>query len=147
MRGRHLEHAGTELEIHMLVADDGDELLFARKFGGQGTDDMFADELGITRVLGIHGHGGVAGNGLRPRRGNGQKRGCGAPAAGCGGDAFVAGRGGGFMRRGRRIYHFDFEIIERAFLLFHNYFLVGQRSERDGTPVHHPLAAIDEAFL
>ena len=31
VRGRHLKHARAELEIHVLVADDRDELLFARQ--------------------------------------------------------------------------------------------------------------------
>ena len=74
VRGRHLEHAGAELKIHVLVADDGNELLLAREFRRQRTDDVFADEFRVTRVLRIHGHGGVAGNGFRPRRGNGQER-------------------------------------------------------------------------
>ena len=30
MRRRHLEHAGAELKIHMLIADDGNEFLLAR---------------------------------------------------------------------------------------------------------------------
>ncbi len=122
VRRRHLEHAGAELKIHVLVADDGDELLLAREFGGQGTDDVFADVFRIARVFRIHGHGGVAGNCLRPGGGDGQK---------C----------------SRRFGDFDFEIIERALLLFHDYFLVGQRGERNRTPVHHTLAAIDEAFF
>ncbi len=122
VRGRHLEHAGAKFKIHVLVADDGDELLLAREFGGQGTDDMFADEFRVTRVLGIHGHGSVAGNGLRSRGRNRQK---------C----------------SRSFGDFDFEVIERAFLLLHDYFLVGQRGERSRTPVHHAFAAVDESFF
>ena len=72
VRGRDLEHAGAEFKIHMLVADDRDELLLARQFGGQRTDDVLADEMRVTRVFRIHGHGGVAGNRLGPSGGDGE---------------------------------------------------------------------------
>ena len=45
VRGRHLQHAGAEFEIDMLVADDRDELLFVRQFGRQRTHDVLADEI------------------------------------------------------------------------------------------------------
>ena len=70
--GRHLEHAGAEFKIHMLVADDGDEFLIVGNFRRERTNNKFADQLGVARVLGIHGHGGVAGNRLGPRRRDGQ---------------------------------------------------------------------------
>ncbi len=122
MRGCHFEHTGAELKIHVLVADDGNELLFARQFRRQRTHDMFADVFRVARVFGIHGHGGVAWNCLWPRRGDGQKS-------------------------SRHFGDFDFEIIERAFLLFHDYFLVGQRGERNWAPVHHAFAAINKALF
>ena len=72
MRGRDLEHAGAEFKIHMLVADDWNELLILRQFGRQRTHDMLADEMRVTRVFWIHSHSGVAGNRLRPRGGDGE---------------------------------------------------------------------------
>ena len=38
-------------------------------------------------------------------------------------------------------------MIEEAFLLFHNDLLIGKSSARDGTPVDHAAAAIDQLFL
>ena len=46
------------------------------------------------------------------------------------------------------MYNFYYlEMVHEALLLLHRHFLVGERGERGGTPVHHPLAAIDEALL
>ena len=70
--GRDLEHAGAEFKIHMLVADDGDEFLTLRQFSGQRPHDVLADKMRVTRVFRIHGHGGVAGNRLGARGGDGQ---------------------------------------------------------------------------
>ena len=38
-------------------------------------------------------------------------------------------------------------MIEEAFLLFHDDLLIGKSSARDGTPVDHAAAAIDQLFL
>ena len=122
VRGRHLEHTGAELEVHMGVADDGDELLLARQLDGQRSHDVLADEVRVARVLRVHGHGGVAGDGLGPRRGNGQ------PCS-------------------RRFGHLDLEVIHEALLRLHLHLFVGQRGLRCGAPVHHAFAAIDEALL
>ena len=106
----------------MLVADDRDELLLARQFGGQRTHDVLADEMRVTRVFRIHGHGGVAGNRFRARRGDGE------PSV-------------------RRFRDLHLEVIHETFLRLHFHFLVGERRLRHGAPVHHAFAAIDEAFL
>ena len=119
VRGRDLQHAGAELEIDLFVADDRDELLFARQFGRQRTQNMFADELRVTRVLRVDGHRGVAGNGFRSGRRDGQ------PDAGR--LDFRMGR------RGRLPYflgHFHFEVVERPVLLFHDDLLVRYERSR-----------------
>ena len=64
VRGRHLEHAGAELKVHVLVANDRNQLLLTRQFRRQRTHDMLADVFRVTRIFRIHGHGGVAGNGF-----------------------------------------------------------------------------------
>ena len=154
MRGRHLEHAGAEFRIDMLIADDGNELLFARQFGGQRSHDVFADEMSVAFVLRVYGHGGIAGNRFGPGRCDGE------PDAG---RADLVIRRTGILpvcififvffslRQARRLsYDFDnfnFEIIEQPVLLFHHDFFVGERGERGRTPVHHPFAAVNEALL
>src|SRR5947208_2364381 len=72
MRGRHLQYAGAELEIDLVIADDGNELLFARQFSRKRPYDVFADETGVAFVLRVYGDGGVAGNGLRAGRCDGE---------------------------------------------------------------------------
>ena len=145
MRGRHFQNAGAKFKIHMLVADDRNQLLFAHKFRRQRTQHVLADEMRVTRVFRIHGHGGVARNRFRPRRRNRQERRTGVAPVSIFIFFFFS------LRQARRLSygfgHFDFEIIEKTFLLLHHHFFVGQRRKRRGTPVHHALAAIDEAFL
>ena len=74
MRRRHFEHAAAELEIDLLIRDNGDELLFARQLGGQWTNGVLANEAHVARILRINGNARVARNGLRPRRDDSQKR-------------------------------------------------------------------------
>jgi hypothetical protein len=89
---------------------------------GSGRTHVLADEMRVTRVLRIHRHGGVAGNRLRPRRGDRQPR-------------------SGLIR------DLHLENNREPVLRLHIDFFVGQRGERRGTPVHHALAAIDEALF
>ena len=42
--GRHLQHARAELEVHVIVAEDRDELPVAWPLGGQRTHDVQTDE-------------------------------------------------------------------------------------------------------
>ena len=146
----------------MLVADDRDELLLARQFGGQRTDDVLADEMRVTRVFRIHGHGGVAGNRLGPRRGDGEP-----DFAGGSGEHARPGRsrtrpvfdigprgrtgqwGADRCSRGGCApqIHFHLEMIHETLLRFHFHFLVRERRLRHGAPVHHAFAAINQAFF
>ncbi len=72
MRRRHFEDARAEFKIHMLIANDGDEFLLKRQFCRERPYDVLADEMRVTRVFRIHGHGGIAGNCFRARGGDGQ---------------------------------------------------------------------------
>ncbi len=65
--GRHLQRAGAEGHLHVLVGDDGN---FAVEDGHEG---HAADVLGVAFVVGMDGHGRVAQDRLRPRRGHGQE--------------------------------------------------------------------------
>ena len=154
MRGRHFEHAGPEFRIDMFIADDGNEFLFARQFGGQRPHNVLADELRVAFVLRVYGDGGVAGNRFRAGRCDGE------PDAG---RADLVIRRTGILpacififfffslRQARRLsYDFDnfnFEIMEQPALSFHHDFFVRKRGERGRTPVHHPFATVNEALL
>jgi len=61
VRGRHFQHAGAEFEIDMVVANDRDEPLLLRNLHGERAHHMFADEMGVARILRVHGNGSVAG--------------------------------------------------------------------------------------
>ena len=113
--GSHLQDARAEFEIHCLVADDRQQGFHS---SGKGTTDMEANERRVAGVLRVHRHGGI------------------------GHDRFRAG--GGYFQEGAGLFHdLDFVVVEKSFLVFRNDFLVAERCERDGAPVHHPLATID----
>ena len=122
MRGRHLQHAGAEFKIHVLVRDDGNELLLARHFRRQRADHVLADEMRVARVLGIHRHGGVRRDGFRPGGGNRQPR-------------------------VRFLRDLHLEIIHEAFLRLHFHFLIREGGLRHRAPVHHALSAINQTLL
>ena len=122
VRGRDFQHAGAESEIHVVVANDRDELFRVGNLDGQRTANLLADEMRVARILRIHGDGGVAGNGLGTRGGDGQER-------------------AGLLR------HLHFEVIHRPVLRLHLHLLVGERSERSGAPVDHAFTAIDQALF
>ena len=106
----------------MIISDDRNAALGFGEFGGQGSKSEFSDEGGVAGILGIHGESGVSRNGFWAGGGDGEK--------------FLGRIGEGHT-----------EMIEKAFLLFHNDLLIGKSSARDGTPVDHPASAIDQLFL
>ena len=115
MCGGDFKDAGAEFEIDRLVTDDREERF---DIGGEGAADMEADELGVAGILGVNGHGGV------------------------GHDRF--GTGGGDLEKGPGFFHhLDAVVVEKGFLGFWDDFLVTERGEGDGAPVHHALASID----
>ena len=67
VRGRDLERARAEGEVHGLVGDDGDRLARERPPHG------FADEVGVTLVRRVHGHGDVGHDRFGARRGDFQE--------------------------------------------------------------------------
>ncbi len=146
-----LEDAGAELEVHMVIGNDGDDALFPGHVEWEGAIDVFADEVLVTRVLRVDGDGGVGGDGFG--------------ACGCNGEpgtAFGVGDRAGLRLpiRGSSLSlvtsaatgcshfdHLDPEVIHEALLLLHDHFLVGQRGEGGGAPVDHAFAAVDETLL
>ena len=118
VRWSHLQDARAEFEIHRLVADDRQQGFHV---GGEGAAHMESDECGVARVLRVHSHGGIRHDCL--------------------------GAGGGNFQIGAGFFHdLDFVVVEKSFLVFRNDFLVAERCERDGAPVHHPLSTVDESL-
>ena len=122
VRRRHLQHTGAEVERDVIVRDDRDAALLLWHFERQRAIDVLADEMRVARVVRVHGHGGVRGDRLRARGGDGQKS-------------------AGLLR------DLDAEVIHEALLLLHEHLFVRERGERGGAPVHHAFAAVDEALL
>ena len=161
VRGRDLEHAGAEFKIHVFIADDRDEFLIRRQFGGQRTHDVLADKMRVTRVFRIHGHSGVAGNRLGPRRGDGEPDAALRINFGAAGFLILCSSrlesaltifGGSLSgltsaATGWGFRDLHLEVIHETILRFHFHFLVGQRGLRDRAPVHHAFAAIDEILF
>ena len=117
-----LEDAGTELEVDVVIGDDGNDALFLRDVERERLVDVLADEVLVARVLGVDGDGGVRGDGLRA--------------------------GGGDGEEGARFFHdLDAEVVHEPALLLHGDLLVGEGGQGGGAPVHHALAAVDEALL
>ena len=115
VRWSHLQDTRAEFEIHRLVADDRQQGFHT---GGEGTSHMESDECGVAGVLRVHSHGGIRNDRLRT--------------------------GSGDFQIGAGFFHdLDFVVVEKSFLVFRNDLLVAERCERDGAPVHHPLATID----
>ena len=118
----HLQHARAEVEGHVLVGNDGDDPLLLRHIQRQSSVDVFADEVRVAGIVGVHGHRGVSGDRLRPGGGDGQER-------------------------ARKLHHLHAEVVHEALLFLHGDLLVGERRERGRTPVHHAFAAVNQALL
>ena len=164
VRGRDLEHAGAEAFLHRVVGDDRNFFVMQR------TPHLAADEM-RPLAAGFHGERDVGHDGLGARGGHHEIIGGGRREIGRGlfarggnlirGDtdfAFLqrhAMRGVGIRfgivsgRDGKSgvVDQLVLHIIERALLLGRDHFLVGERGERAGAPVHHAQAAIDEALV
>ena len=117
-----LQHARAKVEGHVIVGDDGDDPLLLRHIQRQRTVDVFADEVRVAGIVGVHGHGRVSGDCFRPSGGDGQER-------------------------ARKLHHLHAEVVHEALLFLHHDLLVGERREGRRAPVHHALAAVDQALL
>ena len=115
VRGGDLHHAGAELAVDVVVGDDGDLAVAERQAHG------LADEVGVTLVVGVHHHGGVAEHGF---------------GAGGGDDE-------GAAAVGERVGNGQ----ELAVLFLAHHFQVGNGGLEHGVPVDQALAAVDQAFF
>ena len=118
VRGSHLQDTRAEFKIHRLVADDRQKGFQA---DWEGAAHMESNERGVAGVLRVHSHGGIRHDRLRT--------------------------GGGDFQIGAGFFHdLDFVVVKKSFLVFRNDLLIAQSGERDGAPVHHPLATIDHSL-
>ena len=139
--GRHLERAGPRLDLDRLVGDDRDRAVRGR------LEHHAPDQVTPALVLGMHGHGGVGRDRLRPRRRD---------------HDVVAWRRGGLRPlpltptlslrgRGGRIAVLTYggvaDVPERGLDVAILDLEVGEGGLADGVPVDHPLAAEDQAIL
>ena len=113
--GGHLHRAGAELHVHIIVGHHGDLPVHQRQ------NDLFAHQIGVALVVGVHGHAGIAQHGF----GTGS----------CHDHALAAVRAG------------VADVPQMAGLLLIFHFRVGQGGLALGAPVDDTVAAVDQAFF
>ena len=116
VRRGHLQAAGTEVHLHVIVLDHGDFPVDQRN------QDLLAAQPVMTFVIRIHADGGIGHDGLRTGRGNDQE--------------LVRGI---TVSVGNEIT----EVIEMALGVLVDDFVVTHGREGLGVPVHHPDALVD----
>ena len=119
MRWRHLQRTGTELALHVLIEDHRDLATDQRHF------NLHAFQVGITLILGMNCHCRITQDRLRT----------------CGGDGHI-------LLAVRVVGHHPIaDVVELGVHLLVDHFLVAHCGQRDGIPVHHAQATIDQSFL
>ena len=131
---RHLQTARTELYVHVIILNDGDDTTY------KGHDDFLTLQPLVLGVGRIDTHGRIAHDSLRAGRGNYGI----ATAFGIAVNHFTLGAG---FARHVVIGHIIFQIVELAVLFLINHFLVAQGGQRLGVPVHHAHTAVDESLV
>ncbi len=130
---RYLQTAGTELDVDIVVLDDGDDTAHFRH------DDVQALEPRVLHIVGIDTHSRIAHNGLRTRRCHNGVVAFGVLMHHV---ALILAAHLGLVLRGDVI----FEVIEFGVLLFIDNLLVGEGCLGLRIPVDHAHATIDEAL-
>ena len=113
--GGHLHRAGAELHVHIIVGHHGDLPVHQRQ------NDLFAHQIGVALVVGVHGHAGIAQHGLG--------------ASGRHDYTLAAVRAG------------VADMPQMAGLLLVLHLRVGQGGLTLGAPVDNAVAAIDQPFF
>ena len=116
VRRSDLQRAGAERLVDRRIANNRD---FRRR--PEGATHGFPNPPSVARVLGMHRDGDVTRNRLGPR-------------------------GLDLDKHPRRIRPLVAHPVDRAVHRLHVHLFVRERCLRDGTPVHHPLAAVDISF-
>ena len=113
--GGDLHDAGAFFHVGMLVADDGDLTVQQRQ------DDMATVQVGVTGVIGVDGHGGIAQHGF--------------------------GAGGSQLQIFAGLLHLVQQVPEAALLGLVLDLGVGDGGVAVGAPVDHAVAAVDQALV
>ena len=114
--GGDLDHTGAELLLHVVIEDDGDLAVRQRQ------EHLLAAEVGVARVGGVDGHGGVAGEGLG--------------AGGGDGDELALAPHDGIA-----------DVPEGALVGLVLHLVVRQGRAASGAPIDDVVAAVDEALV
>ncbi len=131
----HLQAARSELNVHVVVFDDGNDAVHQRH------DDLLAAQPVVLRVLGVDAHCRVAHYRLGARRGND-----GIAAA----LAVAVHHLALFACLARQVVVGDVvsQVVQLAvLLLIYYYLLVAQSRQCLRVPVHHAHAAINQSFI
>ena len=115
--GRDLDRAGAFFRVGIAVGDNRDQPADQRQH------NLFALQMGVALVVGMHRHGGVAEHGFRPRRRHH--------------DILVGGPP-------RLVGDGIFEMPERALDGLRHHFDVGNRRQQLGVPVDETLVLVDQ---
>ena len=129
--GGHLEATRTELDVDIVVLNDGDDAAY------EGHDDLLSLEPSVLRVVRVDAHGHVAHDGFGARGGH-----HGVAAL------FVLVYHVAFFVAARAVVigHVVLHVIELRVLFLVNHFFVREGRLGLGVPVHHAYAAVDEAL-
>ncbi len=119
--GGHLDTARAELRVHQFIGDDGNGLVPQRQQAAP------SDNLLIARIVRVHRHGLIAQHCFRAGGGHHQE---------------LTGLGLALVVEQRIL-----QVPQLALFLHHLDLLVGEGGAGGGVPVHHALAAVDEALL
>ncbi|MDQ1094644.1 hypothetical protein QE400_004057 [Xanthomonas sacchari] len=134
VRRGHLDHAGAERAVHVVVADH------RHAAAGQRQGHRLADQVRVARILRVHHHRGIAEQGLRAGGGDHQVvagLAQGLVAVGVVLDVFVAGA----------VVELVGDRPQEAVFLDVLHFQVGDRGLQHRVPVDQALAAVDQALL
>ncbi len=121
--GSHLQGAGSELAFHVFIED--------HRYGTlhQGHDHVAAHQVRIARIIRMHRHGRISGDGLGARGGDG--------------DPLIII----FIKSGGDGLHFVAHIDQLRVDLLVHHLLVAHGGQGHGVPVHHAVVAVHQAFL
>ena len=113
----HLQTTCTELNIHVIILNDGDYTVYQRH------DNLLPLQPLVLRVVGVDTHGRITHDCLRTGRSH-----------------------DGIASFGITL-HLVAQVVEFAVLLFVDNLLVTEGSQRLGVPVHHAYTAVDEPLV
>ena len=118
----HLQAARSELDVHIVVLDDGDAAAYQRH------DHLLSFQPRVLRVVRVDAHRRVAHDGFRSRGSH-------------------HGVASAFVRLAVFTGHHIFQIVQLAMFFFVNHFLVREGCQGFRIPVHHAHATVNQSFV